>query len=138
MGSFTVASVWNNGEVKGQDEEPEVKQEDEHIDQFWDKLLHDKYEQYLAEKNESYGRGKRLKRQVSYTADMFEDAGEESKRGKKRKLENSDSDDEFSKKCASSFYIWNAVLDLTHHVMFLGKRARMKVPLRVEWRSLSL
>jgi hypothetical protein len=101
LGSFTVASVWNNGETQEVTEDgAEVKQEEENIDQFWDKLLQDKYEQYLAEKNDSYGRGKRLKKQVSYTADMFEDAGEEKKqqKGKKRKLEESDSDVEFEKK----------------------------------------
>ncbi len=100
--------MWNNGEAKDQTQEPsEVKQEDENIDQFWDKLLQDKYEQYLAEKNESYGRGKRLKKQVSYTADMFEDAGEKKpQKGRKRKLEESDSDDEFEKK-----YVYLAHID---------------------------
>jgi hypothetical protein len=104
-----VASVWNNGETQEVTEDgAEVKQEEENIDQFWDKLLQDKYEQYLGEKNDSYGRGKRLKKQVSYTADMFEDAGEEKKqqKGKKRKLEESDSDVEFEKKYVDLTRTW--------------------------------
>jgi hypothetical protein len=98
LGSFTVASVWNN-DLKGM---TEVTNEEENIDHFWDKLLDDKYQQYLQEKNESYGRGKRMKKQVSYFPEKFfdepdQDDSQEKKQGRKRKLDE-DSDEEFKKK----------------------------------------